>query len=157
MKRIGVRMLSLGVAAALAAVAAVRLRPLRLELVARGEILWSASVARGEEFDVAFTHSAELCRWTHHYRAGERQIEQVSSTFECFGAGMPAGPRAAPDGGIQPVLRGPGGYTVPAPGVLPAIRMMNWDASDIVISLRGGSVLLAPLLSDFEQFRLRVQ
>jgi hypothetical protein len=120
-----------------------------LEVESSAGVIWRGEVEEGEAFDVSFIHSAEHCRWTHHYHVRGRSIEQVASTFACFGAGMPS---------WTPATRiSTDGYTVPAPLRLSGIAMMNSTAAEIALRHRGRAVPIGARLADWERFRVRVR
>lgn len=126
---------------------------LRLEIVSgRGVVVWETGVEVGQRFDVAFTHSREGCRWTQHYQMGPREdIEQLGSTFPCFGAGMPleaSNPAAT--------VRTDRGYLVTAVRRLAEVRMMNSKAARITFEYGDQRVLLSGLFDEFEPFTLRL-
>lgn len=127
---------------------------LRLEVVtADRHVIWSAPIQPGESFDLAFTHSAERCRWVHHYVASApNSIEQRGSAFPCFGAGMPS---SATD--RSPVRRTPEGFETAAPLTLRQIGMMNWRAADITLRVGADTVALGRRLADYERFTLRIR
>ena len=107
---------------------------LRLEVVEEdGRIAWSAPVAAGEAFDVAFTHSVERCRWTHHYVASpQRALWQKGSTFPC-------------------------GYEVSPPLALGELRMMNWRPAAITLRHRGEEWPIGRWIGDYEPFIVRIR
>jgi hypothetical protein len=121
--------------------------PPMLQVEAAAGLVWRGEIREGEAFDLAFTHSAEGCRWTHHYRVHGRAIEQMASTFACFGAGMPT---------WTPAVRTPAGYTVPAPLRLSEIAMMNASAAAIALDHRRRTVPIGAWLADWERFRVSV-
>lgn len=121
----------------------------RLEVVGEtGAVVWSAPLAARETFDLSFLHSAEGCRWTQHYRERARHIEQVASTFPCYGAGMPTG---------APTHVGAAGFTVPALRDLGQVAMMSSRSAGLVLHHRGRARELGRLLADGEPFVLRVR
>lgn len=123
-----------------------------LEVVADRGVVWRAPIRLGERFDLSFLHSSERCLWTQHYRATVGGIWQESSTFPCFGAGMPSGSSDA-----TPVLRTRSGYVVSAPRLIGEVPMLSWQRGDITLELRGRSVALSPVLDDFERFTVRIR
>lgn len=108
--------------------------PSRLEVAtADGRIVWRGAVRAGEPFDLAFTHSAERCRWVQHYVVDpERGVWQSGSTAPCLGAGM----RTAPTSG-RPVRRVRAGFETGAPLAIGVLRMINWRPADITLAHRG--------------------
>jgi hypothetical protein len=143
--RVMIGAIALGLAAATMLLPA---RELALEVAAGDRIVWRTAVEKGEAFDVSFTHSSERCRWTQHYRARARGIDQTASTFACFGPGMPAAGAAT---------RSAAGYTVAASRRLGEIPMLNWQAAQIAITHRGRTRPIGGELADFEPFRVRVR
>jgi hypothetical protein len=128
-------------------------RGLWLEVSAGDRVLWRGAVERGEDFDVAFIHSAERCLWTQHYQAAAAgDIEQLASTFSCFGAGMPA---TSTDG--SPVRRSADGYRVAAPAHLGDLAMMAWRAGDIALLYRQRRVPIGSWFHDFDRMVVRVR
>lgn len=129
-------------------------RPPRLEVATGdGRIVWAGTVRPGERVDVAFTHSAERCRWVQHYVIDlERGIRQSGSTSPCFGAGM----RAAPAGG-QPVRRLVAGFETSAPLAIGVVRMLNWRAADITLAHRGRLWSIGQRMADWSPFVVRVR
>lgn len=143
------RLAAAGLAAVLVCAADAPAGHFTLEVATADRVVWSAAVAEGDGFDIAFTHSAERCRWTQHYEVAASRIRQIGSTFGCFGAGMPA---------LTPPSRTTrDGYTVPAPARLSEIPMMNWAPAEITLTTRAGTVHLGPRMQDFEAFRVRVR
>jgi hypothetical protein len=126
---------------------------LKIALVAFERIVWTAGVARGDSFDIAFTHSAEKCRWTHHYVIdGPGEIRQVSSTFPCVGAGMRA---TASDG--SPIVRTSEGYVLAAPLLLTQLPMLNSRAAGLVLSLHGREWRIGEWFPDYGAFDVVVR
>jgi hypothetical protein len=143
---------------ALAFVAAPRTegaaRPLYLEVAGQHGVLWRANVDRYEDFKISFLHSSERCRWTQRYRVvAPGHIEQLDSTFGCYGSGMPA---FAADGSA--VVRTVEGYTVAARSDMGAgLSMMAWHPGDIKLAIRGHSVPIGGWFGDFESIFVRVR
>jgi hypothetical protein len=128
-------------------------RALGLEVTAGDKVIWRGAVERSEPFDLAFIHSSERCRWTQHYRAARAgDVEQVASTFSCFGSGMPS---VAADG--APVHRSPRGYTVSAPAHIGDLPMMASRSADIVLEYRGRTIPIGRWFADFERVTVRVR
>jgi len=126
---------------------------LSLEVLDDNRILWRGVIQESELFDVSFIHSAERCLWTQHYRAaGVGDIEQLASTFSCFGAGMPPW---STDG--SPVRRTAEGYRVAAPARIGDLAMMAWRASDISLSYRGEKIRIGRWFRDFEHMSVRIR
>jgi hypothetical protein len=129
-------------------------RPPRLEVATGdGRIVWARTVRAGERFDVAFTHSAERCRWVQHYVIDlERGIRQSGSTAPCLGAGM----RAAPADG-QRVRRLAAGFETSAPLAIGVLRMINWRAADITLAHRDRLWRIGAGMADWSPFVVRVR
>jgi len=129
-------------------------RPVRLEVAtADGRIVWSRAVRAGEPFGLAFTHSAERCRWAHHYVVDpERGVWQSGSTAPCIGAGM----RVAPAGG-RPVRRAGAGFETDAPLAVGVLRMINWRPADITLLHRGREWPIGQWMADWSTFVVRVR
>lgn len=126
---------------------------LRLEVLAGDRALWRGAIQALEPFDVAFIHSSERCLWTHHYRAAAaHDIEQLASTFSCFGAGMPS---VAADGSV--VTRTSAGYRVAAPAHIGDLSMMASQAAGIALSYRGARISIGEWFSDFERLTIRIR
>ncbi len=126
---------------------------LSIALVAFEQVVWATGVARGDAFDIAFTHSAEKCRWTHHYVIdGPGEIRQVSSTFPCIGAGMRA---SASDG--SPIGRTRDGYLLAAPLTLTRLPMLNSRSADVVLRLHGREWHIGEWFPDFGAFDVVVR
>lgn len=123
-----------------------------LEVVADRGVVWRAPLRLGDRFDLSFVHSSERCRWIQHYQATAAGIRQESSTFPCFGAGMPSG---STDG--TPVVRTGRGYVVAAPRLIGELSMLSWRRGDITLALRDRSYALSSMLDDFERFSLRIR
>lgn len=127
--------------------------PWRLELVARGDVVWSEPAHAGDRVDVSFTHSSEGCRWTHHYAVSEDgRLRQTGSTFPCVGPGMPTASTDA-----TPVRRLPAGYQVAAPRLFDRISMMNWRPAEITLRFSGRTWPIGQWLADYEAFVMRVR
>jgi hypothetical protein len=123
-----------------------------LRVEASGRLVWAAVIAQGERFDLAFEHSSEHCRWTQHYAAGSGgTFRQLSSTFPCYGPGMPAAVSAGTTLGVSA-----DGFTVAAPLELRELRMMNSRQAALHLVYRGRVVPLEQLLEEFEIFTLSV-
>jgi hypothetical protein len=129
-------------------------RPPRLEVATGdGRIVWARTVHPGERFDVAFTHSAERCRWVQHYVIDlERGLWQSGSTAPCFGAGM----RAAPADG-QRVRRVAAGFETGAPLAVGVLRMVNWRAANITLAHRDRLWPIGERMADWSLFVVRVR
>jgi hypothetical protein len=128
-------------------------RGLSLEVLAGHRTLWRGAIQKTEAFDLAFIHSAERCLWTQHYRAADvRDIEQLASTFSCFGAGMPA---MAADGSA--VRRSADGYRVAAPAHIGDLAMMAWRAGEIALSYRGQRIPIGRWFEDFDRVTVRIR
>jgi hypothetical protein len=126
---------------------------LALEVVARDTIVWRAGIEPHEPFDITFVHSSEGCPWTQHYRAAQAgHIEQVASTFACFGAGMPID---STDGAA--IGRSPEGYTVAAPALIGDLAMMAWQRGHITLAYRGRRIPIGQWFADFERVTVRIR
>lgn len=119
---------------------------------AADRVAWRGPIEPGETFDVAFTHSQEGGRWVQHYVASDRGIEQRSSSFPSFGAGMPV---ESADGSA--IGHTPQAYTVAAPARIGDLPMMNSDAAAITLTYRGHQVSLGVFFDDFERFTIRIR
>lgn len=129
-------------------------RPARLEVAtADGRIVWSRAVRAGEPFDLAFTHSAERCRWVQHYEVDpERGLWQSGSTAPCVGAGM----RVVPAGG-RPIRRVGAGFETDAPLAIGVLRMINWRPADITLAHGGREWPIGQWMADWSPFVVRVR
>ena len=125
---------------------------LRLEVLARGQVVWTRRALDGERFDLSYMHSSERCRWIHHFVVESHGVRQLGSTFPCFGAGMPI---ASTDG--TPVTRSADGFVVAAPLALGALRMINWRPAAITLRYRSHEIPIGELLSDFALFEITIQ
>ena len=122
-------------------------------VLADDTIVWDGPVRAGEAFDVAYEHSSERCRWTHHYEVGAgRRLLQLGSTFPCYGAGMPI---ASTDG--SPVTRSAAGFDVAAPRALPRVPMMNSRRAAITLRHRARDVAIGDLVPDMDTFAIEVR
>jgi hypothetical protein len=128
--------------------------PARLEVVdARGAVVWRMPTRAGAHFDLAFTHSAEHCRWTHHYSVSLAEgIVQHGSTFPCIGAGMPT---ASSDG--TPVRLTPQGFEVSMPMVLGELHMINSRPAEIKVRVDGRDFPIGDWLPDMAPFVVRAR
>lgn len=127
--------------------------PPHLELVARGHVIWSRPVQAGDRVDVAFTHSSEGCRWTHHYAVAEHGgLRQIGSTFPCVGPGMPTTSTDA-----TPVRRTSEGYDMAAPRRFDRITMMNWRNAGMTVQVGSRTWPIGQWLPDYEAFVMRVR
>jgi hypothetical protein len=125
----------------------------QLEVVSAGDrTVLAIPVHDGERVDVAFTHSSEKCRWTQHYEVRGFHLDQVGSTFPCFGPGMPPASR---DGG--PLGWSRSGFTAFGGGRHDSIPMLYSRAADIRVVVRGTSTPVGDRLADFEAFTVRVR
>lgn len=127
--------------------------PPRLEVAGdRHGVIWSAPIVRGELFAVEYVHSAERSVWVHQYRAGAKAgVEQLTSTFQAFGAGMPVTP---PHVAAE---MSPRGFTVAAPRTFSAIPFMNWRRSALTLQYRGRFIPVGRWLDEYEPFTVRIR
>lgn len=139
--------------AALVTIASVPSAVWELQVVTAGDhVAWRGPIESGEAFDVAFTHSQEGGRWVQHYVAAGHGIEQRSSSFASFGAGMPVG---STDGSA--IRHTPQAFTIAAPARIGDLRMMHSDAAFITLTYRGQQVPLGPFFDEFERFTIRIR
>lgn len=127
-------------------------RTLALEVVRDGVPVWRADLRPGEPFDLSFVHSAERCRWTHHYRATPSGVWQEGSTAPCLGAGMWGASSER-----EPAARTEQGYLVRAPRLVGEISMLGSRRADLALTLGARCVRLSPMLRDFEPFSVRIR
>jgi len=147
------RILLLALALLLMTDAADRRDGLHLEIVGTGGPVWHSVIQKHERFELSFVHSSERCRWTHRYYAADvGHIEQLDSTFTCFGAGMPV---VTSDG--SPLVRTRDGYVARAEADLGDLTLMAWRRGKITLAFRGNTVAFGPMFDDFERVTVRLR
>ncbi len=126
--------------------------PTALSVVsASGRTIWSGTIFTGERFDITFVHSQEHCLWTQRYAVTANWfIEQTSSNYPCFGAGLPL------ETARHRLSRTDLGYAMTGQSRFRNIDMMNSTQANITLVYRGHAIRLSSRMAEFERFSLRV-